>query len=224
MFRASTNYKYDKLDTSGEQRYKITHGDILHLTLYSNGGYQLLDAIGQGSVTSAGQTQYRVKDNGFVSLPMIDSVEIQGKSIEEAEKMLSNLYSYYFVKPFVLLTVINMRVIVFTGSAHAQVITLENNSITLAEVLANAGGIPQGSRAYDIKIIRPGLNGQIKIEKVDLSKISSIPQSQMRIFPNDVVYVTPGAELNTAIGEITPLIGIFLTALSLIAIFNHGNL
>ena len=117
-----------------------------------------------------------------------------------------------------------MRVIVFTGSAHAQVITLENNSITLAEVLANAGGIPQGSRAYDIKIIRPGLNGQIKIEKVDLSKISSIPQSQMRIFPNDVVYVTPGAELNTAIGEITPLIGIFLTALSLIAIFNHGNL
>ncbi len=223
MFKAPLGYKYDKLDTTGEQTYKITHGDILHINLYSNGGYQILDVLTTGTGTGLTQINYIVKDNGYVKLPMIDSVDIQGKSVDEAEKMLQDMYSYYFVKPFVQLSVTNMRVIVFTGPDKGEVVTLQNNSSTLAEVLAQSGGISSDSRAYDIKVIRPGVGGEIKIEKVDLSKIESVKKAQMRIFPNDIIYVTPGAQLNTVIGQVTPLLGLILSALTLIAIFNNGK-
>jgi polysaccharide biosynthesis/export protein len=223
MFKGS--YNYDKLDTTGEQTYKITHGDILHLALYSNGGYQLLDAltVTSSSNNATAQTTYLVRDNGFVKLPMIDSVLIQGKSVEEAEKMLTELYSYYFIRPFIQLSVTNMRVFVFSGSGKGEVVTLQNNSATLAEILAQSGGIPSDGKAYDIKIIRPG-GGQLKIERVDLSKIANVKEAQMRIFPNDIVYVTPGAQFNTAIEQITPILSLLLTALTLITIVNHGTL
>jgi polysaccharide export outer membrane protein len=217
MFKAPSSYKYDKLDTTGEQTYKITHGDILRVSLYSNGGYQLLDALTPGSGTGLTQISYIVKDDGYVKLPMIDSVDIQGKSVDEAEKMLQEMYSYYFVKPFVQLTVTNMRVIVFTGPDKGEVVNLQNNSVTLAEVLAQSGGISDNSRAYDIKVIRPGVGGELKIEKVNLSKIANVQKAQMRIFPNDIIYVTPGAQLNTAIGQITPVLSLLITAITLIA-------
>jgi polysaccharide biosynthesis/export protein len=224
MFRAPLGYKYDKLDTTGEQTYKITHGDILHINLYSNGGYQILDAITTGSGTGLTQISYIVKDNGYVKLPMIDSVNIRGKSVEEAEKMLQEMYSYYFVKPFVQLSVINMRVIVFTGPDKGEVVTLQNNSSTLAEVLAQSGGLSSDSRAYDIKVIRPGKGGEIKIEKVNLSRLENVKQAQMRIFPNDIIYVTEGAKVNTLIGQITPLLEFIITSITLIAILNNGKL
>ena len=224
MFKASLNYKYDKIDTAKDQAYRITRGDILHLSIFSNGGYQLLDVLTSGSNLGAIPINYLVKDNGYVKLPMIDSVSVQGKTIDEAEKMLQTLYSYYFVKPFVQLLVTNKRVIVFSGPSHGEIVLLDNNSSTLAEILARAGGLESNSKAYDIKIIRPGEDGKLKVEKVDLSKLDNVQQSQMRIFPNDVIYVTPGAQLNTSLEQLSPIIGFIVSALTLIAILNNGKL
>jgi polysaccharide export outer membrane protein len=174
-----------------------------------------LDALTTGSSSGTPQITYLVKDNGYVKLPMIDSIYIEGKTIDEAGKMLTELYSYYFIKPFLQLNVTNMRVFIFSGSDKGEVVTLQNNSATLAEILAQSGGVPADGKAYDIKIIRPSQGEQLKIERVDLSKIENVKEAQMRIFPNDIIYVTPGAQLNTAIGQITPLVSLLITALTL---------
>src|SRR5690348_11332816 len=85
MFRAPVNYKYDKLDTAQGITYKMTSGDYLQMSIFSNNGYQLLDVLGQNASQTTNGINYLIKDNGYVNLPMIDSIYLKGKSVDEAQ-------------------------------------------------------------------------------------------------------------------------------------------
>ena len=66
--------------------------------------------------------------------------------------MLEEKYASYYVKPFVLMSVQNKRVIVFPGNAgDAKVIPLLNNNTSLIEALALAGGISDDGKAHKVK-------------------------------------------------------------------------
>ncbi len=216
MFKTPKEYQYDtpKEDTIGE--YRIAPNDLISFRLLANNGIRLLN-IGEENIQQIQQLNqgltYLVEHDGFINLPIIGRVEVGGKTIRAAEFYLEELYNVEIVDPFVLLSVINRRVTIFTGNGgNGRVVTLENNNIKLLEALALAGGISTTGRASRIKLIRGDLSNP-EVYLIDLSTIAGIQQSDIILQANDIIYVEPiGVTTRQILSEISPVLG-FATSL-----------
>jgi len=178
MFKIPKNYAFDRLDTTSIKNYTIKPYDKLTLEVYSNQGYELVNAIQQDR-RIIGQQQvytYRVRDDGFAELPLIGVIYLCGYTIVAAEDTLETLYAQYIKEPFVKLEVVNRRVFVFNKSENATVVSLDNDNTSLIEVLTKAGGISVTGKAFKIRLIRGSLsNPQIML--IDLSTLEGIKKA-----------------------------------------------
>lgn len=222
MLKTPKGYKYSELkDSSKSKDYVIAANDIIEFRIFSNDGFKLID------LTSLNQTNrdyqmnnkmdFLVEYDGMVKLPILGRTKLSGLTVRESELMLEEKYSNYYVKPFVMMTVKNKRVIVFPGSAgDAKVIPLENSNTTLIEALALAGGIADDGKAKMVKLIRQN-NDKNDVFLIDLSKIEGIKQANMTLQANDIIYVEPRRRYSSKVlAEITPILSLVSSTLVLL--------
>ncbi|MFI5217897.1 MAG: polysaccharide biosynthesis/export family protein [Bacteroidia bacterium] len=222
MFKANADYPYKIEQTIGNVEYKIAPNDIIGLSVYTNDGFKLIDLTAStASVTNFGtggfsgtNVQYVIDIEGFVKLPIIGRVKLKDFTIRDAEKLLETQFAVYYNKPFVMLSVLNRRVMVFTGTGGTgTVVTLTNENTTLIEALALAGGITETGKAYKIKLIR-GDSRNPQLQLVDLSTIEGMQQSNMLLQANDIIYVEPVPRISNAVlAQIVPIVGILTSVL-----------
>lgn len=215
MLKTNHDYVFDSIPKEPTSEYRLAANDILELRLYANDGFLIID-ISSGTSESGGRAtnqvgrnfiSYLIEDNGEVKLPMIDYVNITGLTIKEAQEKLEELYSEFYINPYVQLNVINKRVIVFPGSGGlAQVIQLNNNNTTLIETLALAGGITSRGKANKVKLIRQEDTTR-NVYLIDLSTIEGIEHADMIVQANDIIYVEPVPQITREIlQEVTPIV------------------
>ncbi len=237
MFKTGKNYPFKVDQTIGNVEYRIAPNDILGFSVFTNDGFKLIDlttGISGGGNTSIGGTnttttndaiQFQVDIDGQVKLPIIGKVKIADFTIREAEKLLEEKYTVYYNKPFVMLSVLNRRVMVFPGSGGTgTVVTLENENTTLIEALAMAGGISETGKSNVIKLIR-GDSRNPQVHLIDLSTVEGMTKSNMLLQANDIIYVEPIKNISQNIlQEIAPIVGIVTSLLLLYEIvFNQPN-
>ena len=230
MFRTPRDYPYTVDQTIGNVEYRITPNDIVGFSVYTNDGFRLIDlttsinAVAGGSAGGVnfnaynGAIQFPVEPDGQVKLPIIGKMKISGMTVREAQHLLEQQYSTYYNKPFVVLTVVNRRVLVFPGSGGAgRVINIANENTTIIEALALAGGLAATGKARRIKVIRGDpRNPQVML--IDLSTIDGMKQSNLMLQANDIIYVEPVPRVSSEIlAQITPIVGILT---SLLIIYN----
>tara|TARA_R110002072_G_scaffold83655_4_gene189753 strand:+ start:1208 stop:1972 length:765 start_codon:yes stop_codon:yes gene_type:complete len=227
MFRTPKDYKYTPQQKDTIPEYVIAPNDIISFRLFSNNGIKLVDI--SESNNNAQQFQqlsrglsYLVEYDGKVNLPIIDRVDIQGKTLREAELYLEELYNKDINDAFILLNVDNRRVTVFTGDGGSgTVITLENNNVKLLEAIALAGGISNNGRAARVKLIRGDLSNP-EVFKIDLSTIEGLEQANIILQANDIIYVEPlGITTRQVLSEISPIFGFLTTAITLFLIIDR---
>lgn len=228
MLKTDKDFVFDEIPEDQSLEYVIDRGDQLDFRLYSNGGFSVIDiASGTGGGGSANmmmrQTMvvfYIVEPSGKVKLPILGEVDVVGMTIRKAQDYLEELYAEYYVEPFIQLNIRNKRVIVFPGSGNnAQVVTLNNNAVTLIEVLAQVGGISGDSKARSIKVMRK-IEGQEKrdVYKIDLSTIDGLKDGNMVVQANDIIYVEPNANIARGVlRDINPIVTLFTTSILLYA-------
>ncbi len=217
MLRTGNNFQYDIFsDTMKEADYQIAPNDIINVFLYTKKGEELINPIGTSSI-NANLRQiaipYTVESDSTVKLPILGKVKITGYTIEAAEELLEKQYSTYFNNPFIKISIINKRIIVFPGGkgSQAMVVPLENPNTTLFEALAQAGGINEG-KAHKVKLIRGDLNDP-EVYLIDLSTIEGIKKANLVMQANDIIYVEPRDQfMKKVVEELTP----YLTLLSTI--------
>lgn len=213
MLRTPKNYDFDKLsDSTKSVSYKIAPNDIIGMRMFSQDGFHLVDLTNTSvnvvttSASSGGsnpalainaEVQYLVQNDGTVDLPVVKKVEIAGLTVREATELLEKKYSTYFVKPFVLMDITNMRVIVFPGDpGTAKIIPLVNNNTTLIEAIATAGGITEDGKAKQIILIRRTSLQRPQIYKMDLSSIAGLKEANTILQANDIIYVSTQRRLS----------------------------
>ncbi len=201
----------DTIKTAKE--YVIQAGDVLSVGVFSNNGYELVDVLTRDN-NAFSPLHYVVKDNGYVALPMIDSSLVEGMTITEAERMLEKKYSYYFVNPFIRIEVTNRNVYVFKGRQGAIVVTLDRENMNLLQVLAKAGGMPAGGKAYEVRILRGDLNHPTVFD-IDLSTIEGMERANLTIEANDVVYIETRLTSNDVLAQISPILTFLSTVIFL---------
>lgn len=229
LYKTPNNYDYDIPPEQMDVEYRIQPYDLINFRLYSNDGFLLIDltsgsgASNQGNRPRVGNLQnnirYRVEVDGSVKLPTIGKIKLDSLTVREAELYLEELYSEFYVDPFIMLEITNNRVIVMPGaSGNAQVITLTNNNTTVLEALAMAGGVAERGNSSKIKLIRRTGNER-KVYHIDLSKIDGIPEGDILVQANDIIYVEPVPQLAAeALRDFTPIVALITSMVVLINI------
>lgn len=187
------------------------------MIILSNNGYQLIDILG----TSGGfvPIEYIVKSTGFSSLPLLDSVKVEGYSLPELERYLESRYSYYFLNPYIKLEVTNMRVMVYNGRSAGRVVPLEDDRVQLIEVITRAGGVT-GNKAYRVKVIRGDIS-KPKVYLFDFSTIEGLKKADFLVTNQDIIYVEPSLTLADVNQKIVPILSVVTTILLIYATINN---
>lgn len=227
MFKVPKDYQYSNEQTIGNIEYRISPNDIIGFNVYTNDGFKLVDLTTSavsatspistgGGNSAANQTQFLVEPDGQVKLPIIGKIKISGFTVREAEKVLEQQYATFYNKPFVMIRVLNRRVLVFPGTGGTgRTVTLDNENMHLVEALALAGGLTNTGKAYKIKLIRGDLRNP-KVMLIDLSTIEGLQSSNLLLQSNDIIYVEPVPRYSQEIlQQIAPIVGI-ITSLALV--------
>ena len=223
MLKTGKDYKYaQNPDSTKALDYKISANDILEFSMYSNDGFKLVDLTSLNSANMGyrfeSNIQYLVESDGSAKLPVLGRIKLSGYTIREAETLLEEKYASFYVRPYVIMSVSNKRVIVFPGSAgDAKVIPLVNNNTTLIEALALAGCIADDGKARMVKLIRETPDKKHDVFLIDLSQIEGIKQGTMVLQANDIIYVEPRKKYASRfIQEAAPIVSILTSIFILI--------
>lgn len=219
MFKTTARYNYATLPDSQIVDYVIQKNDYLSMRLYSNDGFALVDLLNvsesKGSASSGNMMIYKVEYDGYVKLPLLGRVKLEGMTRREAELYLEEKYAQHYVKPFVILNVTNKRIIVFNGSfGNAKVVELENENIGLVEALALAGGIQENGKAWKVKLIRGPVSNPT-VYQFNLRELESYKKAGIVVVPNDIIYVEPRSRISQIlIRDVAPIVSLLTSVLT----------
>lgn len=194
MFKHDEGFQAAKLSAEAralERDYTIQPNDLVKVKVYTKNGEMIIDPEYELSKEFNTNTQkrpdpeYLVRLDGNALLPMVGDVKISGLTLHESNLKLKTLYNEYFIDPYVITTYTNKRVTVL-GATGGQLLPLTNNNITVAEVIAMAGGMKENGNATSIKLIRGD-----ETFLVDFSTIEGYYASNQIVQPGDIIYIEP---------------------------------
>lgn len=231
MLSAGKDYPYDTLkydSTSLSYEYRLAPDDVIEFRLFANDGFKMVDLIqsanSQNNVALRQGFEYILDARGMAKLPILGLVKLDSMTIREAEVYLEERYSQYYVKPYVILKVVNRRVVVFPGeTGQAKVIGLSNANTTVFEAIAQAGGISANGKAYNIKLIRQTDDpAKPLVYKLDLSKVENIKQGNIVVQSGDIIYVEPRRKIaSETLREVTPVLSLISSVFTLYVIITR---
>lgn len=197
LFRTDRDHQFDPVPEfdSLKAEFRINPNDVITMALFSNGGGIILE----NTTTSAErarpvnpiQLEYFVDSQGYVELPILGRQYLAGLTLNEAQDMLAELYSSQYLDPYVLVRVINRRIMVFQGAGgEGKVVALANPRVSVIEALAMAGGVLSRGNASKVKLIRK-VGDRQEIYRIDLSRIEGVKYANMLVESGDIIYVDP---------------------------------
>ena len=150
----------------------LHRGDMVHVSIYSVSDYSF---------------NGRVSEEGFLSVPLIDPVQVDGLTTRQAQTLLSQRFEaaqMFHNAPVQIDVTESIRSqVTLIGEVRGQVAGL-SGSRRLFDVLAAAGGL-QPTTSHVITIQRPGLAESINVDlgtDPERSRFANIP-----VFPGDTI-------------------------------------
>jgi polysaccharide export outer membrane protein len=188
-----------------------------------NMGGQSSSSGGGNSGRNSGMIGYLVDIDGNIPFPVLGKVPVAGKSRSELEAFLTEEIRKKYVKDAVVaVRLVNFRVIVL-GETGESVVRVENERITVPELIASVGGIPYSAKRDNILVIRE-IAGERTYGYVDMTTAEVFENPFYYLRQNDIVYVEPTYKTVKSAGWITSfqgLISLGTTIFSLIILFTR---
>jgi polysaccharide export outer membrane protein len=202
---------------------RIQSGDELRIKIYPNSGEQALlsiAALGEEEGPAVQGDGFVVNSSGEITLPLLGSISVQGLHLEELEAQLTEKLATIIQAPYVEITIVNKRVLLFNGKGAGQVIPLKNEGTTLMETLAIGGGVKDFGKSNEIKLFRQE-NGQRKIYEFDLSEMNQLKNTDVIIKNRDIIVINHNPRnVQNTLREIGPWLSILTSGLAIFSIFS----
>ena len=202
---------------------RIQSGDELRIKIYPNSGEQALlsiAALGEEEGPAVQGDGFVVNSSGEITLPLLGSISVQGLRLEELEAQLTEKLAKIIQAPYVEITIVNKRVLLFNGKGAGQVIPLKNEGTTLMETLAIGGGVKDFGKSNEIKLFRQE-NGQRKIYEFDLSEMNQLKNTDVIIKNRDIIVINHNPRnVQNTLREIGPWLSILTSGLAIFSIFS----
>lgn len=221
LFRASKEqekqFREAAKNIQTPKNYLVQKNDFIEFIMLTNKGEVLVDPtsefakqISGGGIAASNSVKFLVQADGAVELPILGRVKIDSLTLSQCDSLLSKEYGKFYQDPFIKTKVSNRRVFILgmgSGSSSmgvggggggvgggSRVFDLENENITLMELMARVGVPAPFSYAHRIKVIRGDFKNPT-IFTLDPTRIDSFQKDNLLIQPNDIVYIEPAVRV-----------------------------
>ena len=223
LFKTPLDHSFDQLPDTIPKAFRIQVNDIITFRLFANDGFRMIDLVDEGRQTlrqNIATFNYVVMAEGNAKLPLLGLVPVVGLTVREAELKLEGMYTEFYNRPFVQLSISNRRVVVFPGGGgDARIVPLENSNTTLLEALASAGGLNKRGDARKVKVFRKSPEGPRQVFQFNMSDIEGLPYADLIMQADDIVYVQPNPEIAREIlADLNPIIALLTSTVLVIGI------
>ena len=129
-----------------------------------------------------------MKKDGFVNLPMIGNIKVEGFTISEVENVIQQISSTYFKDPIVKVNILNFKVSILGEVNSPGEYNIVRSNQNILHLIGKANDLTEFANRKKVKIIREDTENNSKIIYVDLTDYKVL---KIRIFiaPQDIVYV-----------------------------------
>ena len=189
--------QYDKVDV---KKYRLKVNDELVIRVLST-NESIIKIFSQLSI---GQNAYRIFEDGTVDFPYMPRVELCGKTIDEAEDILTDVEVKLALKTQTFCVI---------GEAGRGYFPIYKERLTIYQALALSGGLNDGARFNKVKIIRTTESGTV-IKTFDIRTQSIIESDFYYIMPNDIIYVDMSSKKFWALNNFSDFVGIVTSSLT----------
>ena len=170
--------------------------------------------VGSGKVNDAGQsyavTTYTVDKQGNIQFPVLGTMHIQGKTLNEVKEWVSSeiIRLGYIREPIVNVQMENFTITVM-GETGKMVMPVQGNNINILQVLARTGGTTEYSKIPDVMVIRTE-EGVRMAYSINLQSKSLFDSPVFYLKQNDIVYVKPrgfrqSSSIQALLSSFTPI-------------------
>jgi polysaccharide export outer membrane protein len=187
---------------------KVQPNDVLRITVSSynleaaapfnieNGTQQngnLLQQGGQGLGPSNALeifSGYMIDSEGFLSFPVLGKLQVEGLSLLQIEKIISEGVKRYLKDAVVNVRMLNLKISVLGEVSSPGIIRLSNQRITLLEAIAGAGDFTPYANRTNVLLIREE-NGQRIYHRLNFQSGDLFKSPYFYLKQNDVLYIEP---------------------------------
>jgi polysaccharide export outer membrane protein len=195
----------DDLKNVHPYAYRIGAADILEVDVWNHP--ELTAASGSGSTDPTG---FIVHDDGTIFFPYAGVIQVAGKTVSEVRVEITQRLDEFIENPQVGVSVGEYRsqpVYMFGEVITPATHFIDRGRVTLAEVIATAGGInPETSNPNRIYVIRGNLAEPTIFWLKSESPVAMILAKDFTMQPHDIVFVQPAEITRWArvIGQLLP--------------------
>jgi polysaccharide export outer membrane protein len=204
---------------------RIQKNDVLSITVHSfdpiqSAPFNLMQpgaAGGAGGGTASPFTSYIVDENGEIDFPVLGKIALKDLTATEAKTKLVDSLKIYLKDPVVNIRFVNFRVSVLGEVSNPGIFIINNDRITVLEVLSMAGDLTDYGNRTNILVVREqdGIRkyGELNLQSSDIFKSEFYYLKQ-----GDVVYIEPTENKEGAVrdqlGEYIPWISAGISAVT----------
>ncbi|WP_461453542.1 polysaccharide biosynthesis/export family protein [Mucilaginibacter sp.] len=145
-------------------------------------------AGGTGSQTVNG---YLVDKSGYIEMPVLGKLKVQGLTTEQARNLIRDKASRFYKDPSVNVRFANFRITVLGEVVKPATYVVANEKITILDALGLAGDLTIYGRRDNLLLIRTYDDGRRETVRLDLTKSDVLNSPYYYLRQNDYIYVEP---------------------------------
>ncbi len=171
----------------------------------------------------AGSSGYLVNADGNIQFPILGSIKVKGKTIEEVQQLLQDSLKTYITDPIVQVKIINYKITVLGAVNNPGTYKIDEESISLPQAIGLAGDFNINGKRDNVLLIRQ-INGVRTSIRVDFTSSDWLNSPYYYLKQNDIIYVEPNfAEVKSAgaIGDFTELLRVVTVATTTIILLTR---
>jgi polysaccharide export outer membrane protein len=210
--------------------YHIQNRDILYIKVYSL-NEEMSQLINQTmgtyqqnlfqNETSLFINGYAVSDSGYVELPVLGRIRVEGYTVDEATEAIRERAGMYLKDATIIVKLISFKVSVIGEVNRPGTYNNFNSQLTVLEAISMAGDITDYGNRQKILVLRPDDKGT-RTFRLNLTSKDILTSEGFFLLPNDIVYVEPIQSKSFRIN--IPNFSLALTSIStLILVLNFIN-
>ncbi|TGE14035.1 polysaccharide biosynthesis/export family protein [Hymenobacter elongatus] len=188
---------------NARQEYRIQPSDVLSIRVQSvqptlNDIFNITDnrSMFSGDPSSLFLAGYSVDATGFINLPTVGRVKVQGLTVEEAQTLAQQQVSKFVRDANVLVKLLSFKITVLGEVNSPGRYFIYNSQATLLEGLGMAGDLTEFGNRQNVKLIRQTPTGS-EVLLLDLTDPTLLRSPYYYLLPNDALYVEPMAARTT---------------------------
>jgi polysaccharide export outer membrane protein len=178
-----------------QDTYILKKGDVVQIKISNpdTESKEVLsrDGVLQGNPGSAYFTDYYINDSGYVELPFIGKMKLEGYTLMQVDSFITQKAKEYYSYVTVDVKFASFKFLALGEFIKPGQYFVSNETCTIYEALGIAGDAAPFANKKNVQLIRTLSNGGKKIYHLDLTDYSTFNSDTYFIQPNDIIYIQP---------------------------------